>query len=199
MTPSNDSFDKELAAVKVVFDALLPLDNTGRRWVLDTATNRLGLALPNTTLGVARHEHDSSSQSKSSATSSGSDGSELIQEQTPKQFIKLKQPNTEVQRITCLGYYLTHVRKQAEFKTADLNKLNDEAGGEALSNPSMIVGNATSHSKFFAPAGSGMKRITSRGEQLVEALPNQEAVKATLPKLRKPRKNQKPSVVKAGK
>jgi hypothetical protein len=54
---------------------------------------------------------------------------------TPKQFLLEKEPRTDVERIACLAYYLTHYRDMPHFKTIDLNKLNTEAAQQRLSNP----------------------------------------------------------------
>ena len=97
---------------------------------------------------------------------------------TPKEFIRSKQPITDVQRIACLAYYLTHNRGTGAFKTAELTKLNTEAAGNPFSNAAVAVMNATATSRYLTPAGGGRKQITSLGEEVVVALPNQEEVKA---------------------
>jgi hypothetical protein len=104
---------------------------------------------------------------------------------TPKQFIEQKQPQTDVERVACLAYYLTYTRKQAKFKTVDIEALNTEAAQTKFgSTPNAAVANATSSAKYLAPAGKGMKQISSRGEHLVKALPDRESVKAALKKLK---------------
>jgi len=47
---------------------------------------------------------------------------------SPKDFLLEKQPRTDVERIACLAYYLTHYRATPHFKTIDLSILNTEAG-----------------------------------------------------------------------
>ena len=98
----------------------------------------------------------------------------------PKDFIRQKQPATGVERIACLAYYLTHHRQQETFKTKDLTALNTEAAQPRLSNAAFDVRNATSQNQYLAPAGKGAKRVTGRGEAMVEALPDREAVKKAL-------------------
>jgi hypothetical protein len=68
-----------------------------------------------------------------------------------------------------------------------------------LSNPSLAVSNATVHSGFLAPVGQGNKQITSLGEDAVDALPDQEAVKAALANQRKPRKKSAKKTASKGK
>ena len=57
--------------------------------------------------------------------------------------------------------------------------LNHEARGRAFSNIAVAVNNAR-QAGYLAPAGQGRKRITDRGEALVEALPDPERVKEVL-------------------
>src|SRR5437868_7115829 len=52
---------------------------------------------------------------------------------SPKDFILEKDPTTEVERLACLAYYLTHYRETPQFKNADLNRLNTEAAQRRLS------------------------------------------------------------------
>ena len=46
---------------------------------------------------------------------------------SPKEFLLEKKPSTDVERVACLAYYLTHYRSTPHFKTLDLSKLNTEA------------------------------------------------------------------------
>ena len=99
--------------------------------------------------------------------------------QTPKAFMTAKKPKTVQERITCLAYYLTHNRNVATFKTKELTNLNSEAAQPKISNPALFARNAA-NAQLLALAGGGAKQITSRGEALVVALPDREAVKKAL-------------------
>lgn len=122
------------------------------------------------------------------AASVGATGVEIQgnEDLSPKQFMVQKNPKTDMQRIACLGYYLTHSRKTPHFKTKDLNLLNREAAQPQLSNPAAAVRNAAAN-KYLSPAGSGQKQITSVGEAIVKALPDFDKVKEEIDK-HKPRK-----------
>lgn len=98
---------------------------------------------------------------------------------TSKVFLNQKKPTSNVERVACLGYYLTHHRSLPLFKTADLTKLNTDAAQPKISNPSQAVKDATK-SQYLTAAGGGKKQITSRGEALVEALPDETKVKQAL-------------------
>jgi hypothetical protein len=99
---------------------------------------------------------------------------------TAKQFMSAKRPTTDVERIACLAYYLTHVKNTAEFKTLDLTTLNTEAAGRKFGNASQAANNALNQNGFLAPAGKGKRQITTRAEAVVEALPDREKVTAAL-------------------
>jgi hypothetical protein len=99
---------------------------------------------------------------------------------TPKNFLLEKKPATDVERATCLAYYLAHYRDTSKFKTKQLTELNKEAAQPKFSNAAVAVQNATVQNQFLSQAGAGDKQITARGEALVEALPDQEKVKAAL-------------------
>jgi hypothetical protein len=108
---------------------------------------------------------------------------------TPKAFMSAKRPTTDMERVACLAYFLTHHRNTNAFKTKDLTDLNIEAAQPKLSNASATARNAVTHG-FLALGGSGRKQITPRGEAVVAALPDRDKVKVALEdhKIRKPRK-----------
>jgi hypothetical protein len=98
---------------------------------------------------------------------------------TPKAFMTSKRPKTDMEKVTCLAYYLSHFRQVAAFKTRELTELNIEAAQQKLTNPSATARNAVSDG-YLSLAGSGRKQITSRGEALVEALPDRDKVQEAL-------------------
>lgn len=95
---------------------------------------------------------------------------------TAKEFIKIKRPDSDVLRATCLAYYLTYARNQPHFKSEEITKLNTEAAYQNFGKPLKTVNNAMARSHFLAPAGGGKKQITAHGEGVVNALPDQAAV-----------------------
>src|SRR5436309_11534705 len=56
-------------------------------------------------------------------------GQEFSRDRTlsPKEFLRDKHPMTDVERVTCLAYYLAHYRDTPHFKTVDISTLNTEA------------------------------------------------------------------------
>ncbi len=103
---------------------------------------------------------------------------------TPKEFLLQKRPNTNVERVACLAYYLAHYRDIPQFKTIDINKLNTEAAQTKLSNPSYAVNDAAK-TGYLAAATNGMKQLSAQGEQYVEALPDRDAAKSVKPRTSK--------------
>jgi hypothetical protein len=110
--------------------------------------------------------------------------------QSPKDFLLEKNPRTDVERIVCLGYYLTHYRDMPHFKTADLGKLNTEAAQRKFSNTAYAVNNAT-QAGFLAPAPRGQKQLSALGEQFVAALPDRDSARAVLERLRPKRQRKR--------
>lgn len=109
---------------------------------------------------------------------------------SPKAFLIDKKPSTDVERMTCLAYYLTHYRNTPEFKTIDLSKLNTEAAQVKLSNPAFAVENAVK-SGFLVPTSRGNKMISANGELYVQALPDREAARAAVSHARRRRRSKR--------
>ena len=165
------SFDEEIKALGDVLAALAPLGDVGRQFVLRTAAERMRADLGTQHAPVEEDHAVGNIVGKPAAGA-----------QSPKQFLVQRRPVNDVQRIACLGYFLTHLRvpPQPHLKTADLSKLNTDAAQPKIGNAAQAVANATKISRYLAPAGGGKKQITPLGEQVVEALPDQEAVRRVL-------------------
>jgi hypothetical protein len=119
--------------------------------------------------------HQISPDSKSPRTSSDEYPFSGRTEISPKEFILEKEPNTDLERLTCLGYYLTHYRNQPYFKTEDLSKLNTEAAQRQFSNAAFTASNAVRDGYFVHAPKKGFRQLSAVGEQYVQALPDREA------------------------
>jgi hypothetical protein len=113
-----------------------------------------------------------------------------------KDFLRDKAPKTDIERITCLAFYLTHYRDTPHFKTVDLSGLNTEAAQPKLSNPAVAVDNATK-AGLLVQALRGSKQISAAGESFVQALPDRDAARAGLANLRIKRRPKKPTLKKS--
>lgn len=109
---------------------------------------------------------------------------------TPKQFMFQKQPRTDVEKVACLAYYLTHYRDTPHFKTLDLSKLNTEAAQAKFSNPAVAVDNATKQA-YLVPATKGNKQLSAVGEQFVLALPDRDRARGVMSQARPRRRGKR--------
>jgi hypothetical protein len=107
-----------------------------------------------------------------------------------KEFITQKQPTTEVERVACLAYYLTHYMGTPHFKTVDISRVNTEAAQIKLSNATVAVNNALQRG-YLAHAVKGFKQISALGEEYVAALPDREGARAIMTRRRRPRRKSK--------
>jgi len=108
---------------------------------------------------------------------------------SPKEFLLEKQPETDVERVACLAYYLTHYLDTPHFKTIDVSKLNTDAAQRKFANAAMAVDNAAKQG-YLVPAIKGHKQLSAAGERFVQALPDRVVAKEAMAKAR-PRKKQK--------
>lgn len=107
-----------------------------------------------------------------------------------KDFVRIKEPRTDVERIACLAFYLTHFRETPYFKTFDLAKLNTEAAQPKFSNAAYAAKNALSMG-YLAPATKGQRQLSAAGEEFVRALPDRDAARAAMNRARPRRGSQK--------
>lgn len=97
----------------------------------------------------------------------------------PKTFMATKKPMSDVERATCLAYYLSHYRGVTQFKTRELTDLNTKASQPRFSNSAVAARNAVQQ-QYLSLAGGGRKQITTRGEAVINALPDRDKVKNAL-------------------
>jgi hypothetical protein len=109
---------------------------------------------------------------------------------SPKEFLWQKKPQTAVERVACLGYYLTHYRDMPHFKTLDISKLNTEAAQPKFSNAALAVNDAAK-TGYLVPGVKGAKQLSAPGEQFVLRLPDREAARAAMTTARPRRKARK--------
>ena len=179
----NDNSAEQLDVLSQVFPEVISafrrLDEDGRRKLFQMVGTLLGL------------DSGSGSRPVTGARVEGtSDRFSKDRPITPKEFLLRKQPRTDVERVACLGYYLTHYRDQPHFKTLDISKLNTEAAQIKFSNPAKAVDNAANYG-YLAQATKGNKQISAQGEVFVEALPDRDAAHAAMANARPRRKTKR--------
>jgi hypothetical protein len=109
---------------------------------------------------------------------------------SPKQFMGEKQPHTDVEKVACLAYYLTHYGNMPHFKTLDISKLNTEAAQIKFSNPAVAMENAVKR-HYLVPATKGNKQLSALGEQFVQSLPDREKARAVMANARPRRRTRR--------
>ena len=108
---------------------------------------------------------------------------------SPKEFLRQKQPRTDVERVACLACYLTHYRDTPHFKTLDISQLNTEAAQIKFANAANSVNNASTYG-YLTATTKGNKQLTAAGEAFVEMLPDRDAAREAMANAR-PRRRRK--------
>jgi hypothetical protein len=171
-------------AAKDVIDRVSHFEDATRRRIFRTALAFYGLdglSLPEPHLTRPTLTNPAQAHQASTAPSFSE-----RQEFSPKQFLFQKQPKTDIERVACLAYYLTHYRATTHFKTIDISQLNTEAAQVKFSNTAYAVVNAV-NAGLLASAGKGFKQLSAMGERYVEALPDHDAAKEVISNMRKRR------------
>jgi len=181
--PAQDQNDFEL--LRRIIDCLRPLDDDGKVRLLKSAITFLQLDAHFGSKSASAPQPATLPSSILQTPSSFSTRTEM----SPKQFLLEKRPGNDIERVACLGYYLTHFRDMSGFKTLDISKLNAEAAQPKFSNASVPVDSAIRRG-FLVDTSGGNKQLGAIGEQFVQALPDREAAKGVLERVRvrRPRK-----------
>lgn len=175
----------DLAILNEILAAFRKLDPASRERMLNTAATFLGLSLRPTASVSTGTKHDRMGPANTEETAFSEDRSV-----PPKQFMLDKQPRTDVEKVACLAYYLTHYRSVQHFKTLDISKLNTEAAQVKFANAAVAVDNATKQN-YLVPASKGSKQLSALGEQFVLALPDREKARSIMASARPRRKVRK--------
>ncbi len=157
----------EIEVITYILNRLSRFDHVTRERILHAVATFYGITLRG--ISSAAKLHSTSSSSASIPDNSFSVDRSI----SPKQFLLEKQPKTDVEKVACLGYYLTHYRDTLHFKTLDISKLNTEAAQVKFSNAAVAVDNAVKR-RYLVPATRGNKQLSALGEQYVQALPDRE-------------------------
>jgi hypothetical protein len=182
--------EKELEVFRQIVSGLSGLDKDTQARILQSVVTFLQLEA----VSVARDLHSiqglTSLEHEVETTKAERKFSDR-EEMPPKDFMWEKQPRTDIERIACLAYYLTHFQDTAYFKTGDLSKLNTEAAQRKFANPTGAAQNATSRG-FLVSAAGGKRQLSAMGEQFVQALPDRGLANEVLQRM-KPHRKKKPT------
>ncbi|MGO8747564.1 MAG: hypothetical protein ACLQNE_16450 [Thermoguttaceae bacterium] len=162
------------AAVRDVIDRLIDFDEETRRRIIRTAATFFEM---DPSRPVAPAVQPGSNQQAINGEREG--GFADRAEVSPKDFLFQKSPQTDVERVACLAYYLTHFRDMPHFKNVDISALNTEAAQVKFSSSALTVANAT-RAGLIVPAGKGFKQLSALGERYVDALPDRDKTREVL-------------------
>jgi len=182
----DESESVDLQVLTEVLTALKKMDHEGQERMIQTVCTFLKL-----TPALKRSESHAQSSSASHAFSKPGSFSE-DRSMSAKDFMMDKQPRTDVEKVACLGYYLTHYSNTPHFQTVDISRLNTEAAQVKFSNAAFSVSNAV-QSGYLAAAPNGKKQLSAGGERFVQALPDRDAAKKVMDSLRPRRSSRKPN------
>ena len=174
---------RHLEVLNGVLSALADLEREDQERIVNTVITFLGL----------KNRMTISPSASSYASPAASDNQTPLfsedRSMSPKQFMLEKQPKTDMEKVACLAYYLTHYRGVQHFKTFDISKLNTEAAQVKFANAAVAVDHA-SRRNYLVQAGKGHKQLSALGEQFVLALPDRDKARAIMANTR-PRKKTK--------
>ncbi len=181
---SPENYSNELNALQAVLAALKPLKPGARKKLLKTIMAFFEINMASNISDEAYSSyrgHTEASGDKPVPTFSEN------RNMSPKEFMLQKQPRTDVERVACLAYYLTHYKSTPHFKTLDISKLNTDAAQIKFSNPARAADHATQYG-YLVPTTRGQKQLSAGGELFVQALPDYTLAKEAMMSAR-PRKN----------
>ncbi|MGN6294245.1 MAG: hypothetical protein ACTHMV_15975 [Chitinophagaceae bacterium] len=171
-------------ALTVIINALKDLDQESQVRTLSAVSTFFGLSL---TSNEAKNTLVESEDKNSKKTGVAFSDDRQI---SPKDFLRDKMPATDIERVTCLAYYLTHYRGINHFKTLDLTSLNIEAAQPKFSNAAQSVDNATK-AGYLVQAVKGSKQLSVIGETFVQKLPDREAAREAASAIRSRKRTKK--------
>ncbi len=207
----------ELEVFNTIVSSLASLDSDAQAHILQNVMNWFGVEIPGV-VNLFPPRASAKKQAASEAAARPPDGrKEAIQSSpampgaervpaefsarevmSPKDFLVDREPRTDIERVACLAYYLTHYRDTPHFRTLGLSKLNTEAAQPKLSNAARAVKNAMGRGLIVAAGRKGLRQLSVQGEQYVGALPDREAAKQVLERVRPRRTRRSAAKAKKG-
>lgn len=169
----------DFEALQAIIAALRARDKESRARILESAATFLDINLSPRVAPSASHPTHTAAPDAGPRPPFSEDTS-----MSAKDFLNEKSPKTDVERIACLAYYLTHYKSTPHFKTLDLSLLNTEAAQPKFANTAYSANNAIKMG-YLAPALKGQRQLSAMGERFVRALPDRTAAKDVLVSVRR--------------
>lgn len=174
-------------ALTSVINALKDLDSDAQKRILQSVQTFFGLELTNSILEASTVKSRGDFEIPTATEGIFTENRQIA----PKSFMRDKMPKTDVEKVACLAYYLTHYRDTPHFNTLDISTLNTEAAQPKFSNATYAVNNAL-QAGFLVPAVKGTKQLSASGELFVQMLPDHDAAKTATANMKSKRKTKKP-------
>ncbi|MEQ8407558.1 MAG: hypothetical protein RKH07_04705 [Gammaproteobacteria bacterium] len=184
-TSENNNYNKEAAALSQLIQILQGVSEDSRTRLLQTVITFFNIQ-PGSNIAISKRPSNPNIPVNTPVESSRSTSFSEDRSMSPKEFLLDKQPSTDVERVACLAYYLTHYRDTPHFKTIDISKLNTESAQRKFANAAKATANAT-RNEYLVPSTKGHRQLGAVGEVFVNALPDRSAARDAVAKLR-PRK-----------
>lgn len=163
-------------ALVAVVKALEPLADAEKHWVLQSAASRWSLNVQGQAAGSGGLLPGAAAGLGAAPGGAPADVQSAIAKKDARAFIRIKRPTTDVQRVACLGYFLVQTTGQPGFSSKDVGKAHTDSGGSSI-NMTRAIDNATRQAKYLSNRGPKEKQLTTLGEDVVVALPDQLVVK----------------------
>jgi len=169
--------DDPANVLMTVISALSPLAEADRQWVLQSATSRwTSTVSPQKMSGtIAGVRSLQESEAGGLHSDPNAEAQSAISKNDPRAFIRIKRPVYDVQRVACLGYFHMKTTGHRGFSSKGILKLHTDSGGSKINLP-RALDNATRQSKYLSNRNLREKQLTTLGEDVVEALPDQDTV-----------------------
>lgn len=158
-------------ALVAVLKALEPLSDSDRQWVLKAALSRWSLQVSEP------GKEKQFAPGVLPGSSSGGDVNAILANKDIRAFMRVKRPTTDIQRVACLAFYIVSTTGRAGFSFQEMAQAHTDSGQPKI-NLSRALDNATRKARYLSARGQGEKQLTTLGEDVVSALPDQEQVKA---------------------
>lgn len=183
---------EDFAAVAEIMKILSSLSESSRNRALNTVATFFSFPMQSNNISQITQATQQVQSGTTSAVGHFSEEREL----SIKEFMLEKKPQTDVERVACLGYYLAHYREKPHFKTIDISKINTDAAQRKFSNPAKAVDNAAKQGYLVQAPTKAHKQLSAGGELFVQALPDRSEAKSSLiansrPKSKKPASRKK--------
>lgn len=163
--------DIELNAIATILAQLNQLPEERRLFVLEYVMKRLNVSSNINTAGAMFNEIQKNSVLSNDVVG---DISLSIQD-----FMRNKAPRNNCQTIACLAFYLEKKEKMVEFGAKEIKDAAQRARLPQITTITQDIQNAQYQYHFVAPSTQDKRKktLTVVGEEVVEALPDQEKVK----------------------